>query len=145
MNHHIVRFVFNPDDHLIDLETGEWLQMREEDGAALPGCEGVRGPVAISRASGHEIGLDLIRLQPGASFPMHTHPGDHILVAIEGAFDVSIGGTDWRVEQGRAIYIPADQPHNVKTIPGNSRPIKFLAFGHPHRDVDATDRMHKVE
>jgi quercetin dioxygenase-like cupin family protein len=94
--------------------------------------------------TGHEIGVDLIEMQSGSAFPLHVHPGDHVLFVLKGTGCVSIDSVDHTVIEGDTILIPAEYPHGVKTLAGYELPFTFLAFGHPHKHLDATDRMKLV-
>jgi quercetin dioxygenase-like cupin family protein len=90
---------------------------------------------------GPEIGADLIEMQPGSAFPLHIHPGEHILYVIQGQGLVHVDGVDQRVKTGDTIFIPAEYPHAVKTISTATEPFLILAVGYPHKHIDATDRM----
>jgi quercetin dioxygenase-like cupin family protein len=100
--------------------------------------------VAHVSAEGHELGVDLFEMQPGSSFPLHTHDGDHILYGIKGQVHVSVDGKDHVMKEGDSVFIPAEYPHGVKTIIDNNEPVQFLAFGYPHKHVSAKDRMKLV-
>ncbi len=95
--------------------------------------------------SGYEIGVDFIEMQPGSAFALHVHPGDHILYVVKGTGCVHIDGVDHRIKDGDTIFIPAEYPHGVKTVEDSKAPFQFLAFGHPHKHLDATDRMFLVK
>jgi quercetin dioxygenase-like cupin family protein len=131
-------------DHIRSLLAGAGVPLHDEAGAALPGIRGRIGAAAVA-ADGQEIGVDLIEMQPGSAFPLHTHPGDHILYVQSGAGAVHVDGREHRVKAGDTIFIPAEYPHGVQgPPPGAAEPIVFLAFGHPHKHVSATDRMKVV-
>jgi quercetin dioxygenase-like cupin family protein len=135
---------FVAEDHIRSLLAGEWVPLHDEAGAPLPGIRGRVGAAATA-ADGHEIGVDLIEMQPGTAFPLHTHPGDHVLYVQSGAGCVHVDGTDHRVKPGDTIFIPAEYPHGVQGPPaGTVYPLVFLAFGHPHKHVSASDRMKVV-
>jgi quercetin dioxygenase-like cupin family protein len=129
-------------EHLKNVLAGEWVALHDEQGDVLAGIRGRIGAAALSM-SGCEIGVDLIEMQPGAEFPLHVHAGDHILYVLSGPGVVHIDGADRRVETGDTIFIAAEHPHGVKTLV-DSPPLRFLAFGHPHKHVSASDRMELV-
>lgn len=131
---------FSVSEHLKNVLEGEWTTLYNEEGQALPGIRGRMGAYSMT-FSGHEIGVDFIEMQPGAAFPLHVHPGDHILYVILGVGGVHIDGVDHRVRAGDTVFIPAEYPHGVKTIAGYNGVFQFLAFGHPHKHLDAHDRM----
>jgi len=130
-------------EHLKNVLAGEWVDLHDESGNVFAGIRGRMGAAAMSM-SGHEIGVDLIEMQPGTAFPLHVHAGDHILYVLSGPGVVSIDGADQRVETGDTIFIAAEHPHGVKTM-ANAPPLRFLAFGHPHKHVSASDRMKLIK
>jgi len=142
VNAAVRRFVSQ--DHIRNVLAGEWVDLVTEAGDPLPGIRG-RAGVAAPAMDGPEIGADLIEMQPGSAFPLHTHPGEHILYVIQGAGLVHVDGLDHRVEVGDTIFIPAEYPHGVKSLPEATEPFLLLAVGYPHKDIAATDRMKVVE
>lgn len=129
--------------HIRNLMRGEWVSLFDESGKELPGIRGRIGVSALT--AGHtEVGVDLIEMSPGSSFPLHTHDGDHILYIHSGTGSVHINGTDHPVGPGDSVFIPAEYPHGVRASHNSTEPLVFLAFGHPHKHLSATDRMHLV-
>ena len=92
-----------------------------------------------------ENGAFVVDYPPGAVLPLHTHPGDHILYVVEGRGLVHVDGEDHGVVRGDSIFVPAELPDGVKTYAEADDPFSFLAVGHPHRHLTATDRMKVVE
>jgi len=136
---------FVSEEHLKNVLAGEFVTMYDELGNALEGIRGRMGAVAI-RTEGEEIGVDYICMDPGSSFPLHVHAGDHILYIISDQIGlVHINGEDHAVKKGDSIFIPAEYAHGVKTHPEAKSEFQFLAFGCPHKHVDATDRMFRVD
>ena len=135
---------FAADEHLIDVlvANDEWLDLYDESGAQLPGIRGRAGAVGLS-AHGEEIGVDLIEMDPGSAFPLHVHPGDHVLFGLEGEGFVTVNETDHRLGEGVTVFIAAEQPHGVRG-PVSGR-FRFLAFGVPHKHVSSTSRMRLVD
>ena len=78
-----------------------------------------------------------------ALFPLHSHPGDHILYFLAGdpGF-VHIDGRDVPVCSGHTIFIPGSYAHGVKTNTLHKGKLRFLAFGVPHKHIQSTERMH---
>ncbi len=118
--------------------------MYDEYGTLLLGIRGKTGATEIG-SDGEEIGADLIEMQPGSAFPLHTHPGDHILYAISGCGSVTIDGEPRTFVAGSTFYIAGSYPHNVGTSPEEIEPFVVLAVGHPKKHVSAHDRMKIVE
>jgi quercetin dioxygenase-like cupin family protein len=128
-------------EHLRNVYVGDWLPLHAEDGSVLPGIRGRVGATAVTQ-DGHEIGVDLIHMDRGSAFPLHVHPGDHILYIVSGGGCVHIDGDDRQVMPGDSVFIAAEHPHGVKA--GTATHLRFLAFGHPHKHLEAADRMRLV-
>lgn len=131
---------FVSEEHIRNLLEGEWSEMYDDHGHPLPGIRGRVG-VASLTDSGVEFGIDLIEMDPGSGFPLHKHPGDHILYVIQGPGVVHVDGKDHLVRDGDSIFIAAEYAHGVKTLPAAPHVFRFLAIGHPHKHVEAKDRM----
>ena len=131
-------------EHLRHISAGEWLPMRGPDGKVLDGITGKAG-VRGMKADGSHIGADYVRMQPGASFDLHVHEGEHEIYFIEGLGFVHIDGEDHPVTAGALIHIPAEYPHGVWVPDYATRPMIFAAMGHPHHHVHAADRMRAVD
>ncbi len=131
---------FIVDQHLKNLLAGEWVEMFDADGKLLAGIRGRIGAYA-TKVDSTDIGVDLIEMQPGSAFPLHEHDGDHILYFVSGEGIVHINGVDHAVKTGDSIFIPAEYPHGVRVEKTASGVLLTLAFGHPHKHVDAKDRM----
>lgn len=141
--------LFDPSAHLIYPEKEVLRQMVNEWGEDLEGIHGwagAKGPVSLDGGS-HTFGLDIMELEAGRSFPLHVHPGNHILYVLSGSALVRINGKDWPVEAGASIWIPCEYPHAVTGYPAEKEPngIKFVSIGYPHRMVDGLDRMRVVD
>jgi quercetin dioxygenase-like cupin family protein len=128
------------DEHLRHLDEGDWLPMFDAEKRALHGIHGKRG-VSAETNDGTRIGADYIRMQPGSSFPLHVHEGEHEIYFIRGSGFVRINGSDEAVREGHIVHIPAEYPHGVWVPTAAPEPLVFVAVGHPHKHVDAADRM----
>jgi quercetin dioxygenase-like cupin family protein len=118
--------------------------MHDELGNVLEnivGMQAVRGAIEQDR----NMGLDIITMQPRTQFPLHTHPGHHILYILDGPIAVHYDGVDYYLDQGDSVFVPAIDPHGVKTVGHNLNPAKFLAIGYPHKHVSSSGRMAIVE
>ena len=120
-----------------------WVHLLDDDGTVLPGIRGLAGANGAT-GLGDAIGADTIEMEPGSAFPLHVHPGDHILYVVTGAGFVHIGGVDYPINRGDTIFLPAELPHGVHTSPSAGENLVFLAVGHPHRPLDSADRMQRV-
>ena len=128
-------------EHIRSVHAGEWVPLHDDAGRVLSGIRGKSGAAGMT-ISGIEIGADLIEMQPGTAFPLHVHPGDHILYVLAGPGLVHIDGTDHVMNTGDTVFIPADYPHGVKTC---GVELVFLAVGYPHKHVSSMDRMKVVQ
>jgi quercetin dioxygenase-like cupin family protein len=129
------------DVHLRNILHGKWTDMYDSDGNLLKGIRGRIGAVAQGM-TGHEIGVDLIEMQPGTAFPLHVHDGDHVLYVESGTGAVHINGKNRRVKKGDSIFIAAEYPHGVVGPSKTAKnPLVIVAFGHPHTHVHSKRRM----
>lgn len=134
---------FNAEKHLRNFADLDWEPMYGEE-AQLWGIRGKTGATEIG-SDGELIGADLIEMQPGSAFPLHTHPGDHILYGISGRGTVTIDGEKRPVEVGTTVYIAGGYPHNVGTYAEDAEPFVLLVVGHPKQHVSSPDRLKLVE
>lgn len=88
-----------------------------------------------------ELGVDMIRLSAGDGFQPHTHPGDHLLIAIAGEGTIAYGGKVYPTKAGQVYMIEGSVPHAVGAITDHI----ILAVGSPHKPVDSDERMTPVE
>ena len=132
---------FLKDEHIRNIQSGDWVDLFDEFGNQLKGIRGRMGAAGLT-LNGNEIGVDLIEMKPGAAFPLHSHPGDHILFVISGSGIVHIDGIDYAIDTEDSIFIPAEYPHGVRFDGCSSSSVfQFLAFGYPHKHLSAKDRM----
>jgi quercetin dioxygenase-like cupin family protein len=87
-------------------------------------------------SNGH-LGVDLIQVPAGEGFSPHTHPGDHLLIAVAGEGTVTVDGTIYPTRAGEVYMVEGAVPHAVGAITDHA----LLAVGSPHRAIDAADRM----
>lgn len=130
----------------VNFNNQKLLELVDHHGHVLPGIRGKRGVKAI-RQNGEELGVDLIEMDPGSRFPLHVHPGDHILYILQGYGGVVINGEEHPVGPGESIFIAAEYPHGVQGPPSDytGEQFRFLAVGVPHMDVASKERMTVVE
>lgn len=89
------------------------------------------------------LGADLLYVPPGKSFPLHVHPGHHLLLCVGGLGTITFGEKVKPVRNGDLYMIEATIPHAVGAAedgPGHW----LVSFGAPHKRVDAHDRMKEV-
>jgi quercetin dioxygenase-like cupin family protein len=91
--------------------------------------------------NGH-LGADLLVVEPDSRFPLHTHPGDHLLLVITGTGGVFYGGEDVATRPGDLCLVPGGVPHSVYA---GKRGQIIMAIGAPHTPVDSHERMAIVD
>ena len=63
---------------------------------------------------GREVIQVRVDLDPGQTFPNHTHPGEEIIYVIEGTWEYVIGGKPVKVKAGDVLFVPAGTIHSAK-------------------------------
>ena len=128
------------------LVLAEWA-LRDQLEVGVPGLFVPIGPRQVpmygTKATGERLvsngglGVDLIQLPAGEGFAPHTHPGDHLLIAVAGEGTVTVDGRIYPTRAGQAFMVEGLQAHAVGAVTDHC----LLAVGAPHRAVDAADRM----
>jgi quercetin dioxygenase-like cupin family protein len=116
--------------NLVDL-----LDVARRDGVPMFGAPAVGIPLV----SNGNLGGDLIHVEAGESFPIHTHPGDHLLLCLAGAGTISVAGVTYRVKPMDLYMVPGLVPHAVGA-PDDAEHF-LLAIGSPHKGVADPSRM----
>ena len=76
----------------------------------------------------------LIRMQPGAEWPLHVHGyGEEVYVVISGAGNVTLEDTEYHAEQWDVFHIPAGTRHSMRNSEPNSE-LCILAINTPPVD-----------
>ena len=100
----------------------------------------VHGADAIGLAlhsNGH-MGADILSVPPNAAFPVHTHPGDHLLLCLAGTGTISVGEVTYKVVPGDFYMVDGLTPHAVGA--GDEGHI-LVAIGSPHKPIQSPERM----
>lgn len=110
----------------------------------LPG-QGVKvhGAPAMGAAmhtNGH-LGVDMLHVAAGQQFPVHTHPGDHLLYCLRGRGTITIAQVTYEINPGDIYMVDGQIPHAVGAITDHV----LLAIGAPHKPVDSPERMAFVD
>lgn len=101
----------------------------------------VHGAPALGLAlhsNGH-LGADLLHVKAGDRFPVHTHPGDHLLICLAGAGTISVGEVTYRVKPGDIYMVDGLVPHAVGAAEDDEHIL--VAIGAPHKPVASPERM----
>lgn len=104
------------------------------------GWKDVHGAPAVGipmQSNGGQLGADLIHVKAGDQFPVHTHPGDHLLFCVAGHGTMSVAGITYEIRPGDLYMVDGAVPHAVGAITDHT----ILAIGAPHKPVDSPDRM----
>lgn len=112
------------------------------DAAEAIGSAGVpvHGAEALGlglHSNGH-LGADLLHVPARARFPVHTHPGDHLLYCLSGTGTITVAETTYTVRPGDLYMVDGLVPHAVGA--GEADHV-LVAIGAPHKAVDSPERM----
>ena len=77
------------------------------------------------------LGVDLLQVQPGDRFPVHTHHGDHLLLCLKGSGTISIGQETYEVKPGDLYMVPGLVPHAVGAPVDDERGAQVPPLGEP--------------
>jgi quercetin dioxygenase-like cupin family protein len=67
--------------------------------------------------AGREVIQVRVDLDPGVSFPAHSHPGEEIAYVLEGVWEYEIEGkAPVTLKAGEALFIPAGAVHSAKNV-----------------------------
>ncbi len=65
-------------------------------------------------------------VEPGGHTPLHSHDYEHEVYILGGTGEVECGGVVKPVAEGKAIYIPANEPHQFRN--NSSEALRFLCL-----------------
>jgi quercetin dioxygenase-like cupin family protein len=66
---------------------------------------------------GREVIQVRVDLEPGATFPRHSHPGEEIIYVLEGVWEYEVEGKGAvTLEAGGVLFIPAGTIHAAKNV-----------------------------
>jgi|EP01034_Spumella_vulgaris_P024774 quercetin dioxygenase-like cupin family protein len=57
-----------------------------------------------------------VDFKPGASFPLHSHPGAEIAYVLSGSIEYVLEGKTIRLQAGESLFIPAGARHSAKNV-----------------------------
>jgi quercetin dioxygenase-like cupin family protein len=68
-------------------------------------------------APGREVIQVRVELDPGVTFPRHSHPGEEVIYVLEGVWEYEVDGkTPMTLEAGEVLFIPAGTVHAAKNV-----------------------------
>jgi quercetin dioxygenase-like cupin family protein len=88
-------------------------------------------------SNGH-LGADILHVPAGKQFPVHTHPGDHLLYCLEGTGTISVDGVTYNIIPGDLYMVDGLVPHAVGAGPSDHI---LVAIGSPHKPVSSPERL----
>jgi quercetin dioxygenase-like cupin family protein len=94
--------------------------------------------VGLSLHTNGHLGADMLHVKAGDRFPVHTHPGDHLLLCLQGKGTISVGEVTYHVRPGDIYMVDGLVPHAVGA--GDEDHV-LMAIGAPHKPVDSPERM----
>lgn len=60
-----------------------------------------------------------VDLDPGVTFPLHSHPGEEIIYVLEGEWEYQVEGKGtMRLKGGDVLFIPAGTRHGARIVGG---------------------------
>lgn len=109
-------------------------------GLAAPHHDPEYGPAhGLKLFTNFALGADLLVVPPGTGFPVHVHPGHHLLLCMSGVGTFSLAGHTHAVEPGELHMVEGNVPHAVGNPTDDVHVL--LAIGAPPKELDAEDRM----
>jgi quercetin dioxygenase-like cupin family protein len=64
---------------------------------------------------------------PGASFPMHRHPGEEIIYVTDGVLEYVVGGKTVRAKAGEVLFVPYGIAHSARN-PGTTPAAELATY-----------------
>jgi quercetin dioxygenase-like cupin family protein len=66
---------------------------------------------------GREVLQVRVDLDPGVTFPMHSHPGEEVIYVLEGVWEYQVEGKGaMTLKAGDVLFIPAGVKHGAKNV-----------------------------
>ena len=69
-----------------------------------------------------------VDLEPGVTFPLHSHPGEEIIYVLEGEWEYRVEGKGaTTLKAGDVLFIPAGVNHGAKNV-GKSKGSELATY-----------------
>jgi quercetin dioxygenase-like cupin family protein len=79
-------------------------------------------------APGREVLQVRVDLDPGVTFPAHSHPGEEIAYVVEGTLEYQLEGRPpVTLKAGQTLFIPAGAVHSAKNV-GNDNAAELATY-----------------
>lgn len=72
--------------------------------------------VSKTLAQNKAVSVTLFAFSKGEEISTHDSEGDAMVTVLEGTGQITIGGTDYVLNQGETIVMPAKVPHSVFAV-----------------------------
>jgi quercetin dioxygenase-like cupin family protein len=105
-----------------DLPTGEALEL---SGLVSYTESGIASRVILRSRGGN---VTLFSFDAGQELSEHTAPFDALVMVLEGALTLTVGGTPVRAIAGSAVRLPANVPHAIES-PARSKMVLVMLGG----------------
>ncbi len=99
---------------------------RDIEARIVDAGKGTTIQVLISSEEGPHFAMRRFEMQPGGYMPNHTNTVEHEQYVLGGQAHISIGGKEYDVQAGDAVFIPAGVPHWYKN--NGTEPFVFLCL-----------------
>jgi quercetin dioxygenase-like cupin family protein len=77
---------------------------------------------------GREVIQVRVDLDPGVTFPQHSHPGEEIIYVLKGVWEYQVEGKGAiRLKAGEVLFIPAGVKHGAKNV-GSGRGSELATY-----------------
>jgi len=77
---------------------------------------------------GREVIQVRVDLEPGVTFPMHSHPGEEIIYVLGGEWEYQVEGKGTvTLNTGGVLFIPAGVEHGAKNV-GNGKGSELATY-----------------
>lgn len=90
----------------------------------------------VRRESFSSAGATVSRylFEPGASFPLHSHPQEQITLVEDGSVEMTIAGETTALEQGSWSVAGRGIEHGITAGPGGARIVAMVVPRREHSD-----------
>jgi quercetin dioxygenase-like cupin family protein len=99
--------------------------------------------VAAIVAQVDNLGADIVLLEPGVQFRLHTHPGAHTIQVLSGLGTFTISKISFNTKPGDFFSVPSNTPHAVGAHKSNSQFL--LVHGSPYYAAHDINRIQFVD
>ena len=73
---------------------------------------------------GREVIQVRVDLDPGVTFPLHSHPGEEVIYVLEGVWEYQVEGKGGvRVKAGEVLFIPHGVKHAAKNVGSGNKSV----------------------